>query len=418
MVQAGTSFAPAHLVAASDASVKEAVDAGLIMQTADDVAYLGRHVSLGGHELLNFAACSYLGLEQRSELKEGAIAALRRFGTQFPFPRAHLECPLYVELEARLSAMTGGYALVAASTTLAHIAALPVLVEPGDAVLIDQFAHASLHTASALLRSIPVEPVRHSRMDELESKIQRLSKKHRRIWYLADGLYSMLGDLAPFSAIGELLDRYPQLHAYIDDAHSTSWAGAHGRGHARDHLQGYDRVVTVLSLNKAFSAGGGALVFTNEEDRGKVRRCGGPMLFSGPLQPAQLGAAVASARLHLRPEFSVLQRQLADRIELVVDLARDVAVQLASLDPTPIFFVRCGAASNTFALAQSLREKGIFAAVSVFPAVPQNQSGIRFTISRHNTTEDIRYLMESLAGENTLTRVVRHPDSGADNASG
>lgn len=418
MVQAGTSFAPAHLVAASDASVRQAVDAGMIMQTADDSAYLGRHVSIGGHELLNFAACSYLGLEQRSELKEGAIAAVQRFGTQFPFPRAHVECPLYVELEARLSAMTGGYALVAASTTLAHISALPVLVEPGDAVLIDQFAHASLHTATALLRSIPVEPVRHSRMDELELKIQRLMKKHRRIWYLADGLYSMLGDLAPFDAIGELLDRYPQLHAYIDDAHSTTWAGVHGRGHSREYLQGYDRVVTVLSLNKAFSAGGGALVFTNEEDRAKVRRCGGPMLFSGPLQPAQLGAAVASARLHLRSDFALLQRQLADRIELVLDLGRELAVRLANVDPTPIFFVRGGAPSNTFALAQALRDKGIFVAVSVFPAVPQNQSGIRFTISRHNTNEDIRQLMEALAGENTLTRVVRHPGSDANGAAG
>lgn len=407
MVQAGTSFAPAHLVAASDASVRQAIDAGVIMQTADDAPYLGRHVGIGGRTLLNFAACSYLGLEQRDELKEGAIQALRRYGTQFPFPRAHLECPLYIELEARLSAMTGGYALVAASTTLAHIAALPVLVEPGDAVLIDQFAHASLHTATALLRSNPVEPVRHSRMDELESKIQRLSKKHRRIWYLADGLYSMLGDLAPFDEIGQLLDRYPQLHTYIDDAHSTSWAGRHGRGHSRERLQGYDRVVTVLSLNKAFAAGGGALVFPNDEDRLKVRRCGGPMLFSGPLQPPQLGAAVASARLHLRPDFATLQRQLAERIELTVETARQLAIPLASTDATPIFFLRCGAPSDTFSLAQALREKGIFAAVSVFPAVPQNQSGIRFTISRHNTPEDVRHLMEALAGENTQTRAVR-----------
>jgi 7-keto-8-aminopelargonate synthetase-like enzyme len=403
MVQAG-SFAPAHLVVAADASVKEAVKAGVFMKTADDVPFRGRHVSIDGRELLNFAACSYLDLEQRAELRNGAIEAIRRYGTQFPFPRAHVQCPLYAELESALSEMTGGHALVAASTTLAHIAAIPVLTEPGDAVVVDQFAHASLHTATALLRGIPVEPLRHSRVDELSAKITRLSRDHRRVWYIADGLYSMLGDLAPFEALAQLLELHPQLHLYIDDAHSTSWAGRHGRGNALERLPDRSRVVTALSLNKAFAAGGGALVFSNPDDCARVRRVGGPMLFSGPLQPAQLGAAVASARLHLRPEHAGLQAELGERVAQALEHAREHGVALATADATPIFFVRCGASSKTYALASSLREEGIFVAVSAFPAVPQNQSGIRFTISRHNTPEDIRKLMGALVAENTSTR--------------
>src|ERR1019366_1443070 len=115
--------------------------------------------------------------------------------------------------------MTGGYALIAPTTTLAHIAALPVLVGPEDAVIIDQSAHASLHTAVALLHSIPVNLVRHNRMDRLEAEIARLSAAHRRVWFVFDGLYSMLGDFAPLDEMARLLEKYPQFHLYVDDAH-------------------------------------------------------------------------------------------------------------------------------------------------------------------------------------------------------
>jgi hypothetical protein len=47
----------------------------------------------------------------------------------------------------------------------------------------------------------------------------------------------------------------------------------------------------------------------------------------------------------------------------------------------------------------SLRRQGIYTCVSVFPAVPQNQAGLRITISLHNTVSDIEQLMAALAAE-------------------
>src|SRR5688572_2626264 len=187
------SFAPAHLVAAMEQGIAEAERAGAAMQTAGEAVYSGRTVNLAGSELLNFGCCSYLGLELRPELQAGAIAAIRRYGTQFPFPRAMIQSPLYAELGAALERMTSGHVVVAASTSLAHISALPVLVSAGDALVIDQFAHASLHTAVALLRGVSLEVLRHSRLDLLERKLERLSRKHDRVWYVLDGLYSMRG---------------------------------------------------------------------------------------------------------------------------------------------------------------------------------------------------------------------------------
>lgn len=391
-------FAPAHLVSVMDEGVASAQAARAALQTADDVPHTGRYVSHDGVQVLNFVGCSYLGLELRPELKAAAIAAIERFGTQFSCSRAVLQSALYVELEQLLGEITGGHVVVAASTSLAHIAALPVLVEPNDAVVIDQQAHASLHTAVALLRS-PVEVVRHNRLDLLDQRLSALGSKHRRVWYLLDGLYSMLGDHAPVQALTEFLQRHPALHLYVDDAHSTSWTGTHGRGHALEHLPDRSRVVGVLSLNKAFSAGGGALVLPSATDALRVRRCGGPIVFAGPLQPPLLGAALASARLHLSSELVALQARLGDRLRLAVERARELDVPLADETLSPIFFVRCGARDKAFELTRALRAKGIYTCPAFFPVVPKNHAGVRITISLHNEPEDIDALMNTLAVE-------------------
>ena len=395
----GGRFAPAHLVEMINRSSMQAEAAGVILQDADGSTYVGRHVNVDGASLLNLGSCSYLALELRPELRQGVIDAVRRYGTQFPFSRVYLGCPLYAELESLLGRMTGGHVLVAANTTLAHQSALPVLVEPGDAVIVDQYAHASLHTAIALLKGIHIEPIRHNRIDLLAGRLTYLSPRHPRVWYVLDGLYSMLGDFAPYAALAGLLKADPKLRLYIDDAHSTSWIGANGHGSALDAFGDRSHVVVVLSLNKAFSAAGAALVFADAEQRSRVQRCGGPMLFSGPIQPPMLGAAVASAKLHLEPAFARLQSDLTERIDLVLSLAEELDVPLVSRDRTPIFFVRFGPSDIAFSVVQSLRASGVFVCPSAFPAVPHNQSGIRFTASLHNSLDDIRLLMGLLARE-------------------
>jgi 7-keto-8-aminopelargonate synthetase-like enzyme len=135
------------------------------------------------------------------------------------------------------------------------------------------------------------------------------------------------------------------------------------------------------------------------------------MLFSGAVQPPLLGAALASAELHLGSNFNLLQRSLLERIHLVNSLAREQGVPLASEDVSPIFFVKCGAPEVTFTLVRALESRGLYTSVAVFPAVPQNQSGIRFTVSLHNTMDDVRALMSALATETARLGLQR--ESGA-----
>jgi 7-keto-8-aminopelargonate synthetase-like enzyme len=349
-----------------------------------------------GTGLRNFGSCSYMGLERHPALIKGAAAALHEFGSNFSISRAYLECSLYRDLEDVLDYAMGRSVLVTQSTTMAHLAALPVLVGDRDLVLIDQFAHASMHMATELITDVPIELLRHSRGDLLERRLLEAGDQFERVWYLCDGVYSMLGDFAPFEELRELLERHPRLHLYVDDAHAMSWTGKHGRGAALTHLGESDRVVVAVSLSKAFGAAGGALALPTPEHRDRVRRCGGPMIFSGPLAPAALGAALASAELHLGPDFVGMQDELAERMSLARTLIKDARLTLATDAETPIFMIHYDSANVAQAVVGALRERGFFCCVSTFPPVPINKPSIRFTVSRHNSLADVRAMVENL----------------------
>jgi 7-keto-8-aminopelargonate synthetase-like enzyme len=369
----------------------EARNEGVIWRTSGTPA--GRHVAFDDRRCFNFGSCSYMGLHEHPALIEATIEAVKRFGTQFSFSRAYLSSNLYEELEALLEAITGRHVVVGASTTLCHLSAVPVLVRDSDAVVIDQFAHASLYTAMETLGSTTVMRVHHSRLDELEALIQDLSREHARVWYVFDGLYSMRGDFAPYAGIRDLLERYPQLHLYVDDAHATSCLGSRGRGLALEALPNDPRVTVALSLNKAFSAAGGAVVVSDAKTKQTIRLSGPTMSFSGPIQPPMLGAAVASAKLHLEPDFAALQDDLKQKVLLTREVAADLGIHLIADDVTPIFMLPYEAAPQARAAARAFWDEGFYVCPVTYPAVPISHPGVRFTVSRTNAPDDIRAFM-------------------------
>jgi len=386
-------------VATIDRIVDMGLNQGLVQLTTEDEAFDGRSICINGRHVLNFALCSYLGLEQDSRLKQGTIDAVTRYGTQFAISRAYMSATPYAELEAQLEQLFGGRVLAVPTTTLGHIAALPVLIQKGDAIIIDQMAHHSMQTAAKLAQAegVAVETLLHCNLELLEERINILSRRYRHVWYLTDGVYSMFGDMAPVKELGELLNRYEQLYLYFDDAHGMSWTGRHGRGYVLDCLPIQERMVVATSLCKAYGAGGGALIFPNAKMHRQVKNCGGPMIFSGPIQPPMLGAAMASARIHLSPEIERLQQELQERITLCNRLLKTYEIPVACSSQSPIFYIKLGLPEVAGDMVKYLLDDGFYTNQAVYPAVSRRKSGIRFTLTRHLSAEDIHGLVEAIA---------------------
>lgn len=375
-----------------------AIEFGLIRLRVEDQAPTGETITIGGEELLNFGSCAYLGLNVDDRLKEGAIDAIRRYGPVFSSSTAYTSIDLYSSLEEKLQKIFGNTVLVPTTTTLGHLSVLPVLVSPGDLVLLDHQVHASVQLTGYALRGMgaEVENVPHNDMDALASILDARAGNHAKVWYLADGIYSMFGDTAPVADIMELVESYPNLHVYFDDAHGVGWMGTHGRGFVLSEVPMHERMIVIGSLAKSWGAGGSVLVLPGDEIAEQVLLAGATFTFSGPLHPAELGAAVAAADIHLSPEHEVRQRELMDRIDYVRERLVEAQLPAMSLARTPLWYIRVGAPANAGVLARRLIDDGFYPNVSGFPAVARGMDGIRFTNTLYLTHEHLERFMDAL----------------------
>jgi hypothetical protein len=209
----------------------------------------------------------------------------------------------------------------------------------------------------------------------------------------------MYADFFPAAELDELAARHENLWLYVDDAHAASWTGRHGRGYALEHLSEATlaRTVVAASLNKSFAAAGGAITFPDEESRRFVATVGGPLIFSGPVQPPMLGAIVASARLHRSPEIAERQALLRSRIRLFNGLAAEAGLPLVSESEAPIRYIGAGVASVAYRLTERMRDAGFFVNTATFPAVPAKRCGARLTVTAHHTDDDVTGVVEALA---------------------
>ncbi|TNF37645.1 MAG: GNAT family N-acetyltransferase [Deltaproteobacteria bacterium] len=372
---------------------------GLVHRTVEDDALEDNRITIDGRAMVNFGSCSYLALERHPRLVAGSASALRRFGTQFSSSRAFLGLRMYEDLEAALERIFERPVVAAATTTLGHLAAMPVLVHDDDAVILDLQVHSSVQMAAQLLkaRGVPLHIIRHNDMAQLERKVALLQGQHRRVWYMADGIYSMFGDFAPLPELVALLDRYKGLHLYIDDAHGMGWTGDRGCGYVRSQIPHHPKMVLAISLNKSFASAGGALVFPDREAADEVKSCGGTMIFSGPIQPPMLGAALASTELHLSGEITALQEELAGLIRHTNARIRELQLPQYCEAESPLFFIPLGLPRLVAKLANRVQRDGFYVNVATFPATPMRQGGLRFMINRALTREDIDRMLASVA---------------------
>jgi hypothetical protein len=123
------------------------------------------------------------------------------------------------------------------------------------------------------------------------------------------------------------------------------------------------------------------------------------MITSGPMQPSQLGAAIASAKLHLSPELAQMHRELHERLEFARQKVHQHGLPLVSAEGAALFFIGVGLPKVGYNIIRRLLERGFYASLAIFPAVPMRNTGIRFTVTRLHTFDQIARLVDAIAEE-------------------
>jgi len=387
---------------------------GIIHLYADDYQLDGRYLSFDKRKALHFGTCGYLGLEHHPAIKDMAIEAIQRYGTQFPMSKTYVSNPLYSELEHLIENMYNAPVVISKNCTLSHQAVIPTIIRQSDLIILDHQVHTSVQEAvkKLLSQGVDVEMIRHSNLEMLEDRVKKTRSKYKKIWYMADGIYSMYGDLAPIKELIALADKYDQLHLYIDDAHGMSWAGKHGTGYVMSQMDGlYEKMILTTTMGKGFGSCGGLTLFPNKEWQRKVKIFGGPLTFSVQMEPPVLGASLASAKIHLSEEITVYQDELQQKIAYCNELIDATDLPLIRENISPIFYIGTGTLGVGNKLIAKLLEDGVYVSLAPFPSVPAKNTGVRITVSRNNTKEDIEEMVNKLdfhmsntLRENNLTK--------------
>ena len=377
----------------------DATQEGVLHLYAQGDSFSGRKIKVNNNELFHFGTTGYLGLEQDPRLKMASIAAIKNYGTQFPLSKSYISNPLYAELEALVHEMYNNPIIITKNSTLGHIGVIPSAVDDEDVIILDHQVHWSVQNAAKMLksRSVPIEMIRHNRLDMLEDKLKKYIHFKKHIWYMADGIYSMYGDYAPIRELMELGKKYPQLRFYFDDVHGMSWTGKNGTGYVMSQLGELPPNVLLFgTLSKTFGASGALLVCSDPKLHKKIKTFGGPLTFSAQLEPASVAAAIASAKIHLSPQIYGLQEELKERTGYFNMLLQETDLPLIDENNSPVFYIGTGMPKTGYNFVNRLMKEGFFVNLGIFPAVPVKNTGVRITISRHNQKEEIEALVDAM----------------------
>ncbi|MGV4987334.1 aminotransferase class I/II-fold pyridoxal phosphate-dependent enzyme [Streptomyces sp. NRAIS4] len=344
---------------------------------------------VGGRELISFSGYNYLGLAAHPTVHEAVKEAVDRYGTSASASRLLSGTrPLHQDLESELArtpiTMTSGHATNV--TVIGH------LVGPGDLIVHDALAHDSI-LQGCKLSGATRRPFPHNDAAALDTLLTRIRHQYRRVLVVAEGGYSMDGDIADLPALVAVKRRHGAL-LMVDEAHSIGVLGAGGRG-VGEHF-GVERADVDLwmgTLSKSL-AGCGGYVAADRAVVDYLRYTAPGFVYSAGMTPADAAASLAALRL-MRAEPERLAR-LGENAALFVRLARRAGVDTGSSEGTPIVPCVVGDSAKTLRLARALFEQGVSVDPILHPAVLEELARLRFFLTCEHTPEQIRYTVAAL----------------------
>ena len=215
-------------------------------------------VTIGDREMVNFGSVPTWDWNT-TPATEGAVQGVQNFGTQFSPRKPTRAGPLRNRgTQTREHVRCRYWCLLRRPGPLGHPAGDH---EDDDAVILDMQVHYSIQMTAQMLKARGLDggdpPQRHGQPGKEDPRVEG---KHKDLVFRGWGIF-YVRRLASFADLQRLLDKHPQFHLYIDDAHGASWAGKHGVGVVREHMEHHDRMVLAVSLNKSFAAAGGCWSF-------------------------------------------------------------------------------------------------------------------------------------------------------------
>ena len=375
-------------------------DSKLNRVNANSDEFIPLRKNFNEHEWSNFAIIDYLALAGDKRVEKTAFRQIRKQNPDVAEIKKDIESVSYEEASEYLFRVFNKHVLFFPEETNMHHCILPVVADINSAILIDSHANSNMQIIADKLKisGHRVEVIPHSSMDILESRIKNLKNKYKKIWYLANGIYSLCGDSLPTDDLKTLFKKYDQFYLYVDDSHGMSWIGENGKGFIHHHFPNQQHIIMVAFLNKGFAAAGAIAVSFNEELNKKLTLAFPINTFSHNNQIG-INSIIESAKTHLSSEIYELQLKLNERIKFCNDTAQKLGLPIISITNSPIVFIAAGSLDICLDISIRLLNRGFYISSAYYPLIPLNCSGLRIMISLYHSKTDIKKMLIALKEE-------------------
>lgn len=336
---------------------------------------------------------NYLGMTFDADAVEAGREALVQAGTGTTGSRmANGTYASHVALEAELADFYGYPAAVVFSTGYAaNLGALSALLGPGDAVLLDADAHASLFDGCRLC-SADLHTFRHNDPASLDKRLKRLGERAENALVVVEGLYGVLGDRAPLAEIAAVKERHGAW-LLVDEAHALGVAGAQGRG-VSEEAGVMDQVDFVVgTFSKSLGTMGGFCASRHAE-AALFPYASRPYIFTASPSPATIACTRIALRT-LRARSDLKERLWRNATRLHAAL-RQLGLDVGEA-PSPVMSVRLRQREQALAAWNGMLAAGVYVNLFLPPAAPGGGSLLRMSVSAAHTNEQIDRIAAALA---------------------
>ena len=343
-----------------------------------------------GKKTILLGTYNYMGMTFDPEVVAAGKEALEKFGSGTTGSR--VLNGTYVGHKAVEQALKDFYAMdhamVFSTGYQANLGIISTIAGKDDYIILDIDSHASIYDGCAL-GNANIVPFRHNDVEALEKRLKRLPEGAGCLVVL-EGVYSMLGDLAPLKEMVAVSKAHGAM-VLVDEAHSMGFIGENGRGvaEAQGVIDDVDFIIGTFS--KSVGTVGGFCV-SNHPKFEILRLVCRPYVFTASLPPSVVATAATSIgklmhgadkRAHLWENSQKLHaglKALGFTLGTETPQSAIIAVIMPDLQKGAMMW-------------EALLHEGLYVNLARPPATPANMTLLRCSLCAEHSAEQVDQIL-------------------------
>lgn len=349
-----------------------------------------------GRETILLGTYNYMGMTFDADVIAAGKAALDAFGSGTNGSRMlNGTFRDHVEAEEALKAFYGATSAMVFSTGYqANLGIISTIAGRGEYVILDADSHASIYDGCKM-GDAEIVRFRHNSVEDLDKRLGRLPKEPGKLVVL-EGVYSMMGDLAPLREMVAVSRKHGAM-VLVDEAHSMGFFGAHGRGvYEEQGLElGRDVDFVIGTFSKSVGTVGGFCISSHPKFEAMRLACR-PYIFTASLPPSVVATAATSIRKLM--DADAKRTRLWRNARTLHGGLKALGFRLGTdAADSAIVAVILDTQEQAVAMWQALLEAGLYVNVARPPATPAGLFLLRCSLCAEHTDEQLERVVAMFA---------------------